>query len=182
MENDQLVCFHLLWLVLPQRAYLRYGDILCKCLNIAKCTTVCAGYINALVLVCQFYKVYLKLKYSLIDLRYFGGEQESIKEMVVFVFLFHHLLEQFLYVSCKIKRTGQKMAENMREFEIKRGGHHSTFLFILWKYLHTVCETYLHTVCENYQYMCSLRLERLFKSCPILCCTNCYFIFCLSSL
>ena len=31
MENDQLVCFHLLWLVLPQRAYLRYGDILCIC-------------------------------------------------------------------------------------------------------------------------------------------------------
>ena len=31
MQNYELVCFHLLCLVLPQRAYLRYGDILCIC-------------------------------------------------------------------------------------------------------------------------------------------------------
>ena len=29
MQNYELVCFNLLWLVQPQRAYLRYGDILC---------------------------------------------------------------------------------------------------------------------------------------------------------
>ena len=47
MENDQLVCFHLLWLVLPQRAYLRYGDILVIChIHIVKCTTACAGTVS----------------------------------------------------------------------------------------------------------------------------------------
>ena len=39
---------------------------------IAKCTTVCAGYINTFILVSQFYKVYLKFKDSLINSSYFG--------------------------------------------------------------------------------------------------------------